>query len=117
MELTLVNPHLSSTVLPGSNNGLSNVVVPFMFTEACSAVTPLHPTIWKRYLTKHPNRQLAEFFLQGLSEGFRIVFDYASPIALESAKTNIENARLYAEVVDDYLQTKISLGRVASPFF
>ena len=59
---------------------------------------------------------MVEFFLQGLSEGFRIGFDYASPITLKSAKTNMQSARLHAEVVDDYLQTEISLGHVAGPF-
>ena len=49
--------------------------------------------------------------------GFRIGFDYASPITLKSAKTNMQSARLHAEVVGDYLQTNISLGRVAGPFY
>ena len=70
-----------------------------------------------RYLTKHPNHQLVEFLLQGLSEEFCIGFDYASPITLKSAKTNMQSAFLYAKVVGDYLQTEISLGRVAGPFY
>ena len=72
--------------------------------------------MWESYLSKHPNRQLVEFFLQGLTKGFHIGFDYASAITLKSAKSNMESARLHGKVVDEYLQTEMSLGRVAGPF-
>ena len=72
--------------------------------------------MWESYLSKHPNCQLVEFFLQGLTKGFHIGFDYASAITLKSAKSNMESARLHGKVVDEYLQTEMSLGRVAGPF-
>ena len=120
MEFTLINPgHLSPVIRLFYLAPTMVSAIPEYHscpTGSLPVVTPLHPTVWERYLTKHPNCQLVEFFLQGLLEGFHIGFDYASPITLKSAKTNMESARLHAEVVDDYLQTEISLGHVASPF-
>ena len=72
--------------------------------------------MWESYLSKHPNHKLVEFYLQGLTKGFLIGFDYASAITLKSAKSNIESAHFHGEVVDEYLQTEISLGHVAGPF-
>ena len=72
--------------------------------------------MWKSYFSKYPIHQLVEFFLQGLTKGFCIGFDYASIITLKSAKSNMESVRFHAEVVDKYLQTEISVGHVAGPF-
>ena len=72
--------------------------------------------MWESYLSKYPNRQLVEFFLQGLTKGFHIGFNCASAITLKSAKSNMESARLHGKVVDEYLQTEMSLGCVAGPF-
>ena len=59
---------------------------------------------------------MVEFSLQGWTKGFHIGFDYTSTITLKSAKSNMESAHLHAEVVDECLQTEISLGHVAGPF-
>ena len=71
--------------------------------------------MWEQHLAKHPNRQLVKFFLEGLSKGFRIGFEYTS-IVLKSAQSNIASARSHANVVDEYLKTEIELTRVAGPF-
>ena len=72
--------------------------------------------MWKSYLFKYPICQLVEFFLLGLTKGFCIGFDYAFTTTLKSAKSNMESTCFHAEVVDEYLQTEISLGHVAGPF-
>ena len=71
--------------------------------------------MWKMYLAKDLNHQLVKFFLNGISNGFCIGFDYAA-ISLKSAKSNMESVCLHADIVDEYLQTEIELGHVAGTF-
>ena len=40
--------------------------------------TPLNSSHWNHALATYPNRDLATFFLQGISQGFRIGFSYGS---------------------------------------
>ena len=40
-------------------------------------VTPLQVEVWEAGLAAHPDRQFAEYILQGLRQGFRIGFDRA----------------------------------------
>ena len=104
-------------MLPGSITGLNDPLPPFTchkksalcqhhFTQQCGKVTFL----------SIPIANWLSFFLQGLIKGFCIGFDYASTITLKSAKSNMESIHFHAEVVDEYLQTGISLGHVAGPF-
>ena len=50
----------------------------------------------------------------GLQHGFRIGFNYSSP--LRSATANMESARLHPEVISTYLEKECSLGRMLGPF-
>ena len=88
---------------------------PCIPNTACMISTPLNSSHWNRALATYPNRDLATFFLQGISQGFRIGFSYGS-IHLKPSKLNLEGARSHPNVVDDYLQTEINLNRVAGPF-
>ena len=66
-------------------------------------------------LTDHPNRPLVDFFITGLTEGFRIGFrDQSTP--LKSAKRNLSCALQHPDVVQTYLTEEMALGRVAGPF-
>ena len=77
--------------------------------------TPLRVDNWKRMLTDHPNRPLVDFFITGLTEGFRIGFrDQSTP--LKSAKRNLSCALQHPDVVQTYLTEEMALGRVAGPF-
>ena len=77
--------------------------------------TPLRVDHWKRMLTDHPNRPLVDFFITGLTEGFRIGFrDQSTP--LKSAKWNLSCALQHPDVVQTYLTEEMALGRVAGPF-
>ena len=60
-------------------------------------------------------KPLAEFFLQGITKGFRIGYDYDNGI-LKSAHKNLGCALEHTEVVDDYLQTELAHHRIAGPF-
>ena len=76
---------------------------------------PLRVDNWKRMLTDHPNRPLVEFFINGLTEGFRIGFrEQSTP--LKSAKWNLYCALQHPDIVQNYLTEEIALGRVSGPF-
>ena len=88
---------------------------PCIPNTACIISTPLILSHWKHTLATYSYRHLADFFLQGISQGFRIGFSYGST-HLKPSKLNLEGARSHPNVVDDYLQTEINLNRVAGPF-
>ena len=62
---------------------------------------------WYSMLISHPNRQLVQFMLRGIGEGFRIGFS-RQPSSLESARCNLKGARDHPDVVSDYLSTELS---------
>lgn len=58
---------------------------------------------------------MAHFFLEGISQGFRIGFDPSSS-PLTSAKKNLQSASEHPEVIDQYLGTERDEARLAGPF-
>ena len=90
--------------------------MPYQVPITASLVhTPLCAPAWHSMLINHPNRQLVQFTLCGIQEGFRIGFT-KEPSSLKSAKRNLKGARDHPNVVSDYLTTELSLGRIAGPF-
>ena len=81
---------------------------------ACLISTPLIPAHWHCALEKYPNRDLVDFFIRGITQGFRIGFSYGS-CPLKSSKRNLEGALSHPDVVEDYLQAEVNLQRVAGP--
>ena len=77
-------------------------------------VSPLNVEEFARELAGHPNQQLVSFVLQGLRRGFKLGFH--SSQKLRSAKKNKPSAYLHSKVIDEYLATEVSMGRVAGPF-
>ena len=77
--------------------------------------TPLISTNWSSALDTYPNRVLVDFFIQGITQGFRIGFSYGSQ-PLKEAKRNLEGALSHPEVIENYLQAEVSLRRVAGPY-
>ena len=77
--------------------------------------TPLVQDSWRHCLQEHPNQQLTQFFLKGISEGFRVGYrtQAASP---KSSKRNLQSALLHPEVINNYIQNELSARRVAGPF-
>ena len=66
-------------------------------------------------LRDYPDQAAASYFLTGLREGFRTGF-VASSVSLRSASTNMSSALVHPSVIDAYLETEVSCGRVAGPF-
>ena len=83
--------------------------------EATAISTPLKVNNWRRMLASHPNWQLIEFFIAGLTDGFRIGFK-EQPKPLRSAKRDLSCALQHPDTVQKYLTEEIACGRVAGPF-
>ena len=82
---------------------------------ACSITTPLLLSGWWFLLRGHPHPNTVHFMLKGISKGFRIGYSYGSSV-LTSAKQNLQGAVMHPDVVEEYLQTEIRLGRLVGPF-
>ena len=89
-------------------------VTPTVPAVAQTISTPLDLSVWCYFLRGYPDRDLVHFFLQGLSEGFRIGFNYQHTV-LKSARKNLACAISHPSVVDEYLQAEVKLSRVAGP--
>ena len=63
----------------------------------------------------YPDQAEASYVLTGLMEGFRTGFE-ASSVSLRSASANMSSALVHPSVIDAYLETEVSCGRVAGPF-
>ena len=77
-------------------------------------MTPLLADQFALELQHHPDHQLVNYVLDGISNGFRVGFSPSHK--LKSAKNNKPSALQHAAVVDEYLAHEVSLGRVAGPF-
>ena len=84
-------------------------------STATAVNTPLNVKNWQEALSDHPNRPLVEFFLCGISQGFRIGFKQLAN-SLKSSKRNLSCALQHPETVEKYLTEEIAMGRVAGPF-
>ena len=76
--------------------------MPIVSAVAQAISTPLDLSAWCYFLHGHPDRDLFHFFLQGISEGFRIGFNYHHT-TLKAARKNLACAISHFSVVDDYL--------------
>jgi len=83
--------------------------------EATFISTPLIPSTWRASLAGHPNRKLVQFFLSGISCGFRVEFKQQSK-PLKSVKRNLGCALNHPETVNQYLADEIVQHRIAGPF-
>ena len=70
--------------------------------------SPLFANVWARELEGHPHPAYIDYILQGISEGFRIGFDRRQAIHLASSNLHLDKP----EVVSEYLQREVSLGRM-----
>ena len=62
----------------------------------------------------NPDKNLVHFFLQGISEGFRVGFNYQH-CTLKISKKNLACATSHLSVIDHYLKTEVKLSRLAGP--
>ena len=75
----------------------------------------LLPQEWKHLLETYPYQDLVTFFLQGLTEGFRISYNYTLN-TLKPARTNMKSAFTHQAVVEEYIQKELTLSRMPGPF-
>ena len=83
--------------------------------EDTANTTPMNTAQWKKSLVKHPNRALVNFYISGISQGFRLGFNNPT-FSLKSACRNLSSAYEHPEVVDEYLAAEIAQCRIAGPF-
>ena len=96
-------------ILPTSASSASQGSLP-----PVSSVTPLRADQFALELQHHPDCQLVNYVLDGISNGFQVG---SSPShKFKSAKNNKPSALQHAAVVDEYLAHEVSLGQVSGPF-
>ena len=71
-------------------------------------------TPWAAALATHPDQAFVRYICNGLRSGFRIGFQYGSP--LKSTSSNMRSATDHLEIVADYLQQELSRGRLLGRF-
>ena len=76
-------------------------------------VTPLRVSEWEKLLLPHPDRQFVDYLLDGMKKGFRIGFNYLSKTRV--TKRNMKSAYQHPEVVQQYIDNEVRLGRVRGP--
>ena len=76
--------------------------------------TPLKQEEWQQMLQSHPNQALVQYIMSGITQGFRIGFEYGKA-SCRSARCNMLSAETNPEVVTAYLQEEVTLGRVLGP--
>ena len=69
---------------------------------ATAISSPLIIENWKRLLSDHPNRPLVDFFVDGITNGFRIGFEQQLE-PLQSAKRNLSSALQHTDTVESYV--------------
>ena len=82
--------------------------VPIVPAMAQVISTPLDLSAWCYFLRGHPDRDLVHFFLQGISESFRVGFNYQNTV-LKPARENLTCTISHPKVVDEYLKTEVKL--------
>ena len=88
-----------------------NIQVP---PAACRVTPPLNPDVWQHMLASHPD-DLIKFFIEGVTEGFWIGFNYQCT-TLKPARKNMHSANLHPTVVTEYLKTDLNQNRVTALF-
>ena len=77
--------------------------------------SPLDWKVWQEHLGSHPDRDLTDYVIQGIRNGFRVGFDYAHHCT-KRASSNMKSAMEHATVVKEYLAKECAEGRVLGPF-
>ena len=75
---------------------------------------PLRINEWRLQLKEHPDPDFVAYILRGITEGFRIGFNYQDHTC-ESAKRNMKSALDNPQVVREYLALESKLGRIEGP--
>ena len=79
-------------------------------TVAVSGFLPLQE--WSPYLRSHPDADFADFMRRGLSQGFRIGFNYRHP--LRPAPGNFRSVNDNPRTVNQYISNEVAAGRLVA---
>ena len=105
-------------VYPSDSTGLPGRFVPahsFSPLVPVHLVSPFQLSQFQAELCDYPDRTAAAYVLTGLQEGFHIGSETSS-VTLQSASSNMQSALVHPSVIDAYLETEVSHGRVTAPF-
>ena len=81
-----------------------------------SITTPLIKQQWEAVLGDCPDDGLREFILRGISNGFRVGFDYSHHrVATGASTVNMPSTSYNPEPVQKFLTTEVATGRVIGP--
>ena len=80
----------------------------------CQVHTPLVIAEWCSQLCQHSDREFCQYLIDGLTNGFRIGFNYTSH-RCQAAKRNMLSAVQNSGIVEQYLKKECELGRVVGP--
>ena len=80
----------------------------------CRIVTPLKSEEWEWELRDLPDRRCADYLVRGISEGFRLGYEYSNH-ECRSASRNMLSAERNPRVIDEYLGKEIAAERVVGP--
>ena len=86
----------------------------FPHTTFSAINTPLIVDEWRHQLSEHPDAEFTDYLVRGMTEGFRIGFNYQE-CTCRSAKRNMLSAIQNPQVVGYYLDLECKLGRIVGP--
>ena len=78
--------------------------------EAHDIQTPLNKAAWQHHLRDYPYQDLVKFFLENISNGFRVGYNSST---LQSARKNLTSAIAHPDEVDNH---KLSLRWMSGPY-
>ena len=87
--------HVEKLVALESCKPKADKALPEQLKKIC---TPFKREAWQWMLRDYPDQQAAQLIIQGISEGFRIGFDYNNH-TLQSCDRNVISTRQHPEVV------------------
>ena len=73
--------------------------------------SPLVANEWEAVLAGHPDREFADFVVQGLREGFRIGFDYRRHLG-EKTRKNMRSVSEHPDPIDRYVRDELRKGQL-----
>ena len=76
--------------------------------------SPLNAKAWEKRLSHHPDRDFADYIVNGIQKGFRLGINPEATYS--SASRNMQSAILHQGVVDEYLKKEVEQGNILGPF-
>ena len=85
-----------------------------MPTALSTDTSPLDWQEWAKALAAHPDKQFAEYIVNGIRVSFRVGYNHGRSCV--GASRNMQSARDHPEVIRVYLDEERAKGRVLGPF-